>query len=215
MSRKKSEQPNEEEAQTPNESADLTSDEAIPLDDTTQPLFKRVLNKNNNNNDNAPISEEVEVNIEKITSAMATFKAEAERNLEGWQRERAEFQNYKRRVERDQKDIQRRSELDTIIKVLPIVDDFERALANIPSDLLDNGWVHGTALILNKFKKLFEEYEIAMINPANEPFDPYLHQAIMREDSSEVESGHIIETLQKGYKSGDTILRPALVKVAN
>lgn len=215
MSRKKSEQPNEEEAQTPNESADLTSDEAIPLDDTTQPLFKRVLNKNNNNNDNAPISEEVEVNIEKITSAMATFKAEAERNLEGWQRERAEFQNYKRRVERDQKDIQRRSELDTIIKVLPIVDDFERALANIPSDLLDNGWVHGTALILNKFKKLFEEYEITMINPANEPFDPYLHQAIMREDSSEVESGHIIETLQKGYKSGDTILRPALVKVAN
>ncbi|MCL4254680.1 MAG: nucleotide exchange factor GrpE, partial [Anaerolineae bacterium] len=165
--------------------------------------------------DNVPASEEVELNIEKIASAMATFKAESERNLEGWQRERAEFQNYKRRVERDQKDIQRRSELDTIIKILPIVDDFERALANIPSDLLDNGWVHGTALILNKFKKLFEEYEIAMINPANEPFDPYLHQAIMREDSSEVESGHIIETLQKGYKSGDTILRPALVKVAN
>ena len=215
MSRKKSEQPNEEEAQTPNESADLTSDEAIPLDDTTQPLFKRVLNKNNNNNDNAPISEEVEVNIEKIASAMATFKAEAERNLEGWQRERAEFQNYKRRVERDQKDIQRRSELDTIVKILPIVDDFERALANIPSDLLDNSWVHGTALILNKFKRLFEDYDITMINPANEPFDPYLHQAIMREDSSEVESGHIIETLQKGYKSGDTILRPALVKVAN
>lgn len=214
MSRKKSEQPNDEEAQTPNESADLTSDEAIPLDDSTQPLFKRVLNKNNNTMPDSS-SEEIELNIEKITSAMATFKAEAERNLEGWQRERAEFQNYKRRVERDQKDIQRRSELDTIIKILPIVDDFERALANIPSDLLDNSWVHGTALILNKFKRLFEEYEITIINPANEPFDPYLHQAIMREDSSEVESGHIIETLQKGYKSGDTILRPALVKVAN
>lgn len=213
MSRKKSEQPNEE-AQTPNESADLTSDEAIPLDDSTQPLFKRVLNKNNNTMPDSS-SEEIELNIEKITSAMATFKAEAERNLEGWQRERAEFQNYKRRVERDQKDIQRRSELDTIIKILPIVDDFERALANIPSDLLDNSWVHGTALILNKFKRLFEEYEITMINPDNEPFDPYLHQAIMREDNSEVESGHIIETLQKGYKSGDTILRPALVKVAN
>lgn len=213
MSRKKSEQPNEE-AQTPNESADLTSDEAIPLDDSTQPLFKRVLNKNNNTMPDSS-SEEIELNIEKITSAMATFKAEAERNLEGWQRERAEFQNYKRRVERDQKDIQRRSELDTIIKILPIVDDFERALTNIPSDLLDNSWVHGTALILNKFKRLFEEYEITMINPDNEPFDPYLHQAIMREDNSEVESGHIIETLQKGYKSGDTILRPALVKVAN
>ncbi len=213
MSKKKSEHSNEE-AQTPNESADLTSDEAIPLDDSTQPLFKRVLNKNNNNTPDSS-SEEVEVNIEKLTSAMATFKAEAERNLEGWQRERAEFQNYKRRVERDLKDIQRRSELETIVKILPIVDDFERALANIPSDLLDNGWVHGTALILNKFKKLFEEYEITMINPTNEPFDPYLHQAIIREDSSEVESGHIIETLQKGYKSGDTLLRPALVKVAN
>lgn len=212
MSKKKSQQPNND-AQKPNESADLTADEAIPLDDSTQPLFKRVLENNNHNT--ATLSTETEVEIEKLTQAMATFKAEAERNLEGWQRERAEFQNYKRRVERDQKDLQRRSELDTITKILPIVDDFERAIANIPTELQDNSWVQGTALILNKFKKLFEDYNISAIDPVNQPFDPHQHQALMREDSSEVESGHVIETLQKGYKSGDIILRPALVKVAN
>lgn len=206
MSKKKPEQNPSNDTRVPHIEADLT-EEAIPIDDSTQPLFKHTVNNTN--------SQEAEVDIEKITSAMATFKAEAERNLEGWQRERAEFQNYKRRVERDIKDIQRKAELETISKVFPIVDDFERALANIPADLLDNSWVHGTTLILNKFKKLFEEYEIIAIHPANEPFDPYLHQAIVREASNEVESGHIIETLQKGYKCGDTVLRPALVKVAN
>lgn len=161
------------------------------------------------------VEESSEVSVEKLVEAMATFKAEAEKNLDGWQRERAEFQNYKRRVEREQKEYYRRAELDAMAKIFPIVDDFERALANIPADLQDNAWVNGTALILNKFKKLFDELEISPIAPENEPFDPYLHQAIVREDSDAVESGHVITTLQKGYKSGDTVLRPALVRVAN
>lgn len=160
-------------------------------------------------------SQEAEVNISKLAEAMATFKAEAEKNLDGWQRERAEFQNYKRRVEREQKDQQRKAELDAVKMIFPIIDDFERAVANIPADLQNHGWVSGTALILGKFKRLFEAYDISPINPANEPFDPYLHQAISREDNDSVESGHVIDTLQKGYKSGDIILRPALVRVAN
>jgi molecular chaperone GrpE len=178
--------------------------EEIVVDESTQPLTKEA-----NNN------QEAEVNIDKLVEAMATFKAEAEKNLDGWQRERADFQNYKRRVEREQKDYQRKAELDSVKLIFPIIDDFERAVTNIPEDLQNHGWVTGTSLILGKFKRLFEAYDISPIDPANEPFDPYLHQAISKEDSDTVESGYVIETLQKGYKSGDIILRPALVRVAN
>ncbi|HRF93934.1 MAG TPA: nucleotide exchange factor GrpE [Aggregatilineales bacterium] len=178
--------------------------EEIVVDESTQPLTKET-----NNN------QEAEVNIDKLVEAMATFKAEAEKNLDGGQRERADFQNYKRRVEREQKDFQRKAELDSVKLIFPIIDDFERAVTNIPEDLQNHGWVTGTSLILGKFKRLFEAYDISPIAPVNEPFDPYLHQAISKEDSDTVESGYVIETLQKGYKSGDIILRPALVRVAN
>ncbi len=181
---------------------DLSED--IFMDDSTQPLIKETYQPH-----------ESEVNIEKIIEAMTTFKAESEKNLDGWQRERADFQNYKRRVEREQREYQRKAELDAVTLIFPIIDDFERALANVPTDLENHGWVTGTGLILGKFKRLFEAYDITAIDPANEPFDPYLHQAISKEDSDTVESGHVIGTLQKGYRSDDTILRPALVRVAN
>jgi molecular chaperone GrpE len=184
---------------------DLAEDVVVDEDSSTQPLTTEAVNPN----------PEAEVNIAKLAEAMATFKAEAEKNLDGWQRERAEFQNYKRRVEREQKDQQRKAELDAVKLIFPIVDDFERALANVPADLNNHGWVTGTSLIMGKFKRLFEAYDIIPISPANEPYDPYQHQAVSRDDSDTVESGHVIETLQKGYKSGDIILRPALVRVAN
>ncbi|MDX2075390.1 MAG: nucleotide exchange factor GrpE [bacterium] len=199
MSKKK---PQENPIDQPVIEVDLS--EEIVVDENTQPLKKEA-----NNN------QEAEVNIDKLVEAMATFKAEAEKNLDGWQRERADFQNYKRRVEREQKDFQRKAELDSVKLIFPIIDDFERAVTNIPEDLQNHGWVTGTSLILGKFKRLFEAYDISPIAPVNEPFDPYLHQAISKEDSDTVESGYVIETLQKGYKSGDIILRPALVRVAN
>lgn len=146
---------------------------------------------------------------------LTAVKAEAQKNLEGWQRTLAEFQNYKRRVEREQQDLSQRLTMNTLSKVLPIIDDFERAMANVPDDLRDNPWMNGVHLIQGKFKKLLDEHEIQIIDPAGQPFDPNLHQAIAMDDSSEHESGHVIETLQKGYISGDTLLRPALVRVAN
>lgn len=146
---------------------------------------------------------------------MAAVRAEAAKNMEGWQRTLAEFQNYKRRVEREQRDVRRRAALDTITKILPIIDDFERAMNNVPEELEDHSWASGVALIQNKFKKLLEEYDVEPIDPVGEVFDPNLHQAVSRDDSDEVDSEHVIETLQKGYISGDVLLRPALVRIAN
>lgn len=162
--------------------------------------------------DDLPEAEEQEsTEDDELTKA----RAEAKKNMEGWQRTLAEFQNYKRRTERENKDLRRKANLDTVTRILPIIDDFERAMASVPEEFEGNPWMNGVTLIQGKFKKLLEEHDIDVIDPVGEPFDPNHHQAVFMDDSDEVESGHVIETLQKGYISGDILLRPALVRVAN
>jgi molecular chaperone GrpE len=143
------------------------------------------------------------------------LKAQAEEYLAGWQRTRAEFANYKKRTDRELSESRQRGALDTLGKILPIVDDFERAMGNIPAELQGNPWTNGVTLLLKKFEKLMAEHEVTVIDPVGEPFDPSRHEAIGMDDSDTVESGHVTVTLQKGYISGDKVLRPALVRVAN
>lgn len=140
---------------------------------------------------------------------------EAKTNEDGWQRARAEFANYKKRNERERRDLFQRAALDTLRSLLPIIDDFDRAFESVPGEISDDPWIGGVAMIQRKFSTLLERYEVEAIDPTGGPFDPNLHQAIGAEDSDEVESGHVIETLQKGYRAGEHNLRLALVKVAN
>jgi molecular chaperone GrpE len=105
--------------------------------------------------------------------------------------------------------------LETISRILPIIDDFERALENMPEELREHSWINGVLLIQGKFKRLLDDYNVEVIDPAGEPFDPNLHQAISKDDSDDVESDHVIDTVQKGYISGTHLIRPALVRVAN
>lgn len=143
------------------------------------------------------------------------LRAEAAQHKDALQRTMADFQNYKRRTEREKSLLSHKSALDTITKMLPIIDDFERAMANVPEDLEGNPWMNGVTLIQGKFKKLLEEHAVEVLDPQGEAFDPNIHQAISMDDSEDVPSGHVIETLQKGYQSGDILLRPAMVRVAN
>lgn len=148
-------------------------------------------------------------------SSIDALKREAQANLEGWQRSRAEFLNYKKRTDREIKESRDKAALDALAKVLPIIDDFERAVQNIPEDLKANPWVSGTALIQRKFDKLLEEFSVQRIDPTGEPFDPRFHEAIGTDASTEdIPGGHVTVTLQKGYVSGERVLRPALVRVA-
>jgi molecular chaperone GrpE len=160
-------------------------------------------------------AQDEEVADSKDNSQLAQAHAEAAKNLEGWQRTLAEFQNYKRRVEREQQDLRQRVALETLTKTLAIIDDLERAIDNTPEDLQDNPWLDGVNMIHGKFIKLLDEYQVSVIDPVGEQFDPNTHQAISKDDSNEFDSGYVIETLQKGYISGDVLLRPALVRVAN
>lgn len=140
---------------------------------------------------------------------------EAQANEDGWQRARAEFSNYKRRIERERTELFQRAALDTLQALLPIIDDFDRAFESVPEALEEDPWIGGVAMIQRKFAGLLEQYQVEAIDPTGAAFDPNLHQAIGAEESDEVESGHVIATLQKGYRAGDTVLRLALVKVAS
>lgn len=146
---------------------------------------------------------------------IAGLEAEVEANRQGWQRTLAEFQNYKRRTERDQIIQKQRSKADYIGQLLPVIDDFDRAMGNLPAEDQDKAWLGGIKLIQDKLIKVLVDNDVTAIEPTGEAFDPTLHQAIVREESEAVPSGHVIETLQKGYSTGDVLIRPALVKVAN
>ena len=150
-----------------------------------------------------------------LITALIEAQKEAAANKDGWQRARAEFANYKKRTERERSELFQRAAHDTLRALLPIVDDFHRAFESMPEAFGEDPWIGGVTMIQRKFMTLLEQYEVQAIEPTGEPFDPVLHQAIGAEESDTVESGHVIETLQKGYRAGDNVLRLALVKVAS
>jgi molecular chaperone GrpE len=149
-----------------------------------------------------------------MAAELAAARKEAQEYKEGWLRERADFANYKKRVDNQMKDLREAAAVESLMSLLPIIDDFERAMANVPAEWKEHPWLNGVGGIQRKFLRLLEEKGVTSLDPAGKPFDPSQHEAVVMEDSETVESGHVIETLQKGYVRGERILRPALVKVA-
>ncbi|MDX1991016.1 MAG: nucleotide exchange factor GrpE [bacterium] len=203
-----------------NDTAPTTDEDVMP--DTAQNTVQDEVPVSDTPN-NAPPAPDVAANgsaqANTATSAnipqeLIALRQEAEKNLQGWQRALADFQNYKRRAEREQQDAHKKAAFDTLMKFVPMFDDFERALANVPEELQGNPWLNGVSLIQNKFNKLLEELGVSVIDPVGQPFDPSQHEAVGRDESAEAESGTVTAVLQKGYSAGDRVLRPALVRVA-
>jgi molecular chaperone GrpE len=141
-------------------------------------------------------------------------KAKAAEYLDGWQRARAEFANYKKRIEKEQEDMIKSANGAFIVKLLPVMDDFERAFQTLPLDLMGMTWLEGIALIQRKLQMLLAQEGVTVIESEGQMFDPTLHQAVTHEESEEHEEGQIMGEVQKGYKMGDKVLRPSLVRVA-
>jgi molecular chaperone GrpE len=141
-------------------------------------------------------------------------KAQAQEYLEGWQRARAEFANYKKRVTRDQEDARLRIAADTLSKYLGVIDDLERALKERPEDGEAAAWAEGIELIYRKTYGVLETEGVEVIDADGEHFDPTMHEAISHDESEDHEEGDIIEVVQPGYRLGERVLRPAMVRVA-
>ena len=147
---------------------------------------------------------------EQLKEALAT----SESHLDQWRRAAAEFANYRKRVERDNAEFLKTATAGLIKRLLPIVDDLDRAFENMPRQLYGDGWVDGVDLVRQKLAALLKSEGVEPIEGAEASFDPALHEAITYEPSENHEDGDIIDVIQKGYRLGDRVLRPAQVRVA-
>ncbi|MBM3144502.1 MAG: nucleotide exchange factor GrpE [Chloroflexi bacterium] len=152
--------------------------------------------------------------IMKLKTELEESQTKANEYLDGWQRERAEFANYKKRVERDRERFYIDAVGDVTKRYLPIVDDIERALNDQHQEGNGATWAEGIELVYRKMLKILESDGITPINAEGEIFDPNLHEAIVKTESDEHESEQVIEVLQQGYMIGDRVLRPAKVRIA-
>lgn len=152
--------------------------------------------------------------IKLLQKELAETQAKTNEYLDGWQRSRAEFANYKKRIERDQADTYQRAAGAVIKRFLEVLDDLDLALKNRPKEGEGADWSNGIELIYRKLLTILENEGVKPMKLLGEPFDPNLHEAISMEPSESVPSGHISEVLKNGYTLGDKVLRPALVRVA-
>jgi molecular chaperone GrpE len=138
--------------------------------------------------------------------------------LDALQRERAGFINYRRRTEQERSEMAQYAALSLIKKLLPVVDDFDRALASIPEkERKENKWVEGVELIARKLHNILEQEGVQPIEALGQPFDPNLHEAVAFEDNAESNDKHedtVSAVFSKGYKMHDRVIRPAMVKVS-
>jgi molecular chaperone GrpE len=140
-------------------------------------------------------------------------EARAADYLDSLQRERAAFQNYKRRVEREREEQAQLAGGRVLTRLLPVLDDFYRAMDAVPDGERDQ-WFGGVALILRKFERLLQDEGVTEIEALGQPFDPNFHEAVGVDSGSDAESGTITAVMQRGYQRGDRVLRPAMVRVA-
>lgn len=149
-----------------------------------------------------------------LVAELEEWQGKAEEYLDGWQRARAEFANYKKRVERDQAQVYKNASGMVIKRFLDILDDLELALKERPLDGDGASWADGIELIYKKLKSILEAEGVQAMEAEGHQFDPNLHEAVTNEDNPDFESGQIIEVVKQGYLLGDRVLRPAVVRVA-
>ena len=155
-----------------------------------------------------------QADFDALQAELDAWQAKASEYLDGWQRSRADFANYKKRIEREQELVYQNAAGSIIKRYLDVLDDLERALKNRPQAGEGAAWAEGIELIYRKLSTLLENEGVRAMQAEGEYFDPNLHEAITQEDNPGLESGQIIEVIKQGYLLGDRVLRPAQVRIA-
>ena len=155
------------------------------------------------------VSAQLQMQIEALTSEKATL-------YDKLLRLQAEFENYRRRVERERGDIYQHGREDVLLQFLPVVDNFERALSSLETSEGDaEALRHGVELIHKQFKDALSKLGLEAVEAVGQAFDPHVHEAVTTEATDKHKENTVIEEFQRGYRIGDRLLRPAKVKVAS
>ena len=125
----------------------------------------------------------------------------------------ADFQNFRRRVEKEKSDIYAYANEKIALDIIDVMDNFERALQH-SEECADKQFVEGIGKIYKQLKSVLDKNNIVEIKAEGEDFDPNFHNAVTSEENSDFESGKVIQALQKGYTLNDKVIRPSMVRVA-
>ena len=130
-------------------------------------------------------------------------------------RQMAEFDNFRKRTEKEKSTMYEMGAKDIIERMLPVVDNFERGLASIPESEKNTAFAEGMEKIYKQFQKVLEDAGVKAIEAAGQPFDPNFHNAVMHVEDESLGENIVAEELQKGYMYRDSVVRHSMVKVAN
>jgi molecular chaperone GrpE len=161
-----------------------------------------------------PSRVELAERIEALERELEAAKESEAEQRGNWHRSAADFANYKRRTEEERATVAQFASSLLVGKLLSVLDDFDRALENVPPDAHDP-WVEGVRLTERKLRTVLESEGVTQIEAIGQPFDPNVHEAVVHEDTTDAPDNAVIGELQRGYRLHDRVLRPALVKVAN
>ena len=164
-----------------------------------------------NEQQEAQQAQEAQVDVAALSAELEKTKAQCEEYLDLAQRKQAEFANYRRRTEGVRQEAFDDGRRDAVDKLLPIIDNIERALAAAGSE--ESGLKAGVEMVLRQTKETFAKMGVEEIDPIGQPFDAELHNAVMQGSEDEGEPGTVCMVLQKGYKLGNRVIRHAMVKV--
>lgn len=130
-------------------------------------------------------------------------------------RQMAEFDNFRKRTDKEKSSMYEIGARDIIEKILPVLDNFERGLTSVPADLKGGSFAEGVEMIYKQFVKTLEDAGVEAIEAVGQQFDPNLHNAVMHVDDDSFGENEISQELQKGYKYRGTVVRHSMVQVAN
>ncbi len=163
----------------------------------------------------APAEEPQAASEPTLEEQLGVAKAKAAENFDGKMRALAEFQNYKRRMERELQQARQYAAGSALSRMIPVLDDLELALGSLTGKSDSSAWQAGVSLVQRKFRAAIEAEDIKLVGAEpGQQFDPAVHEAIVQEDSQEFAAGTIIAVVRHGYQLGERILRPAQVRVA-
>ena len=151
--------------------------------------------------------------VDELEARIAQLEKEAAANRDNWLRAAADYKNFKRRVDQERADLIRSASAGLLLKLLPVLDDMERAIGSTPPEVAATPWYEGIKLIAQKLQTIVESEGITPIESLGQDFDPNQHEAVLYEEAGSGQGGKVVAELQKGYKLRDRVLRPTMVKV--
>lgn len=149
-----------------------------------------------------------------LKQALEQERVKSAEYLDNWRRAAADFSNFRKRSEKESGELAKFANSVLISRLLPVLDDLDRAFQTVPEELRGLTWVDGINLISRKLRAVLEAEGLKPIEATGKPFDPNFHDAVIHEETDKAEEGTVTGELQKGYTLGERVLRPTMVKVA-